>query len=164
MGKIKTITAGKSGLGPKVGTFSISGFDVTPGQTTKYTTKPYYTETQRQRQNEVLTGDYVFNIRTTNTTKIFNENYKSAIGGFPRFPYGGYGFGGGRRSRRRKSFDIYSVNSDVIGAIAQAGVEPLSSSNAPDIFGKVEKKLRKSTGKRPKGVKKGFLEDPLGFG
>jgi hypothetical protein len=119
---------------------------------------------QRRRTTQILPP-----YTTTTTTQITTTKkippYTPPRFAFPIPPIffpGGRGGGGGPRKPRSKSFDIYSVNPDIIGSIAQAGIEPLSSSKSPSIFGKVEKKLKKA-GKR-KGKKKSLLEDPLGFG
>jgi len=127
--------------------------EIKTGLTTDYT--------QRQRRVTVTTTPTI-----TKQTTIRQEITRTRLPidfGFPLvFPAGGRASGGGPRKPRSKSFDIYSVNPDIIGSIAQAGIEPLSSSRSPSIFGKIEKKLKKAG--KGRGKKKSLLEDPLGFG
>lgn len=86
-------------------------------------------------------------------------------GGKGGFPIGG-GFGippgtaGGKKRRSKRlglSFNIYSVNPEIVGAIEQAGVVGLSVSRSPAIYQSIDKELKKA-GRigRGKGTKLAF--------
>lgn len=88
------------------------------------------------------------------------ENPPKLLGGL-NFPTGIYlsGSSGGNKKPRRRSgisFNVYSVNPDIVGAIEQAGVTGLQVSRSSDIYGKVDKQLQRATKLQYKGSKLRF--------